>query len=73
MKKILSSLFLGLALMWGGSLAWAQASPATPAPVAAAAAEAKAPAAAEAAAPAAPGPNKGDTAWLTGPRCSSSS
>ena len=67
MKKFLSSLFLGLALMLGGSLAWAQTAPATPAPVAAAA-DAKAPAApaaAEAAAPAAPVPNKGDTAWMT--------
>jgi Amt family ammonium transporter len=65
MKKFLSSLFLGLALMLGGSMAMAQSAPATPAPaVAAAAADAKA--APEAAAPAAaPIPNKGDTAWMT--------
>ena len=64
MKKFLSSLFLGLALMLGGGMAWAQTTPATPAPaVAAAAADAKA--APEAAAPAAPIPNKGDTAWMT--------
>jgi Amt family ammonium transporter len=64
MKKFLSSLFLGLALMLGGGMAWAQTAPATPAPaVAAAAADAKA--APEAAAPAAPIPNKGDTAWMT--------
>ena len=66
MKKFLSSLFLGLALMLGGATAWAQTAPATPAPAAAAAAtaDAKAPAA-EAAAPAAAVPNKGDTAWMT--------
>ena len=64
MKKFLSSLFLGLALMLGGGMAWAQTAPATPATaVAAAAADAKA--APEAAAPAAPIPNKGDTAWMT--------
>ena len=65
MKKFLSSLFLGLALMLGGGMAMAQTAPATPAP-AAVVADAKAPAAAEAAAPAAaPVPNKGDTAWMT--------
>ncbi|MEY2621802.1 MAG: putative ammonia permease [Pseudomonadota bacterium] len=65
MKKFLSSLFLGLALMLGGGMAMAQTAPATPAP-AVAAADAKAPAAAEAAAPApAAVPNKGDTAWMT--------
>ncbi len=64
MKKFLSSLCLGLALMLGGGMAWAQTAPATPAPAAAVAAEAKAPAA-EAATPAAPVPNKGDTAWMT--------
>ena len=64
MKKFLSSLCLGLALMLGGGMAWAQTAPATPAPAAAVAAEAKAPAA-EAATPAAPVPNKGYTAWMT--------
>jgi Amt family ammonium transporter len=63
MKKFLSSLFLGLALMLGGGMAWAQSAPAAPAAAVVAATDAKA--APEAAAPAAPVPNKGDTAWMT--------
>jgi len=70
MKKLLATLWLGMALLCGSMTAMAQ--PATPAaaPAAtAAAAPAAAPAAAEAAPAAeaaapAPVPNKGDTAWM---------
>ncbi len=78
MKKLLVSLALGLSLLAGGAVAWAQApaAPAASAPAEAKPAEAAAPAAAPAAAtaaaaPAAPAaaapapvPNKGDTAWM---------
>ncbi len=78
MKKLLSSLALGWALILGSGFAQAQtAAPVAASAPAAAASEAKpaAPAAAPAAAtpvaaaaapaPAAPVPNKGDTAWMT--------
>ena len=78
MKKLITGLFLGLSLTFGGFTAMAQtaAPAATEAPAAAAApaapaADAKAAAAPAAAAPAAaaeaapaPVPNKGDTAWM---------
>ena len=73
MKKLLISLTLGLSLLVGASMTWAQATPAAQAPAATAATETQAPAAAPAAgtaeaapseAAAAPAPNKGDTAWM---------
>jgi Amt family ammonium transporter len=73
MKKLFASFALGLALLAGGSAAWAQATDAKPEAAASAAVAtstaAAAPAAAEAPAAAASAPalvpNKGDTAWMT--------
>src|SRR5690349_235575 len=78
MRKLLTSLAIGLGLLIGSTAAVAQApaapvatgapaetAPAAATPAAAAAAPAAATAAAPAAATPAPVPNKGDTAWMT--------